>query len=151
MIFIAHRGLLNGPSEAKENKIKSIEDCLGRGYDVEIDVVLINGELFLGHEGPQEKCPDWMLESNKIWIHAKSIKTFQSLITNYIDIPNVFYHTNEDVVLTSSMFLWTNLNKELTDTSICVLPEQTNQSIKDIRNCYGICTDYPIRYEKELK
>jgi len=149
LILIAHRGLLSGPNEIEENKIKSIENCLDEGYNVEVDVMLIGDELFLGHDEPQEKCPWWILESKKTWIHAKTVKTFHYLTKN--KIPNLFYHTDEDVVLTTSMFLWTNLNKELTEISICVLPEQTNQSIKDIRNCYGICTDYPIRYEKELK
>jgi len=59
--------------------------------------------------------------------------------------PNIFWHTNEDWVLTSKKIIWTFPNKALFPNSVCVLPEKGYKG--DIKFCYGICSDEIIKYK----
>ena len=52
MIYIAHRGLFNGPDKEKENSPAQINQALFKGYDVEVDVWFKDGKWFLGHDEP---------------------------------------------------------------------------------------------------
>ena len=55
MIFIAHRGNLNGPNKEMENKPEYILKALNKDFYVEIDVWYINNSFFLGHDNPDYK------------------------------------------------------------------------------------------------
>ena len=55
MILISHRGNLNGKIPENENCPDYIDKAIHSGYDVEIDIWMIDNELFLGHDGPQYK------------------------------------------------------------------------------------------------
>ena len=142
MLIISHRGNLNGPDLNFENSPKKIEDCLFKGFDVEIDIWFSKKVFWLGHDEPQYKMPLNYFNNSKIWYHCKNIKTFRELLN--LDV-NAFYHTHEDFVLTTRGFMWTEPGKELTDKSICVLPEKTNQ---DFSIAYGICTDYVNKFKE---
>ena len=50
MIFIAHRGNINGPDRANENNPLYIQNTLSKGFDVEVDVWYHHGKWLLGHE-----------------------------------------------------------------------------------------------------
>lgn len=52
MKFIAHRALLNGPNKHLENRPSTIDLAIGKGFWVEVDVWLIDDQLYLGHDGP---------------------------------------------------------------------------------------------------
>ena len=52
MLKIAHRGNLYGPDPERENTIEVISEALALGYDVEIDIWLVDGKLYLGHDEP---------------------------------------------------------------------------------------------------
>ena len=148
MKIIAHRGLLNGPESSLENSIESISRCLDLGFDVEVDIRLINNKLYLGHDDPIELLNLGDIDSSKVWFHAKDIQVAHFLLSRKIE--HVFYHEDDPVVLTSSGYIWSNLNSELTESSICVLPEQSGQKFEDL-NCFGVCTDFPILYKKRLR
>jgi glycerophosphoryl diester phosphodiesterase len=49
-ILIAHRGNTYGPNEDKENSPEYIDDALKAGFDVEIDLRVVNGDCWLGYE-----------------------------------------------------------------------------------------------------
>jgi hypothetical protein len=53
-----------------------------------------------------------------------------------------FWHQEDDVTLTSWGFLWSFPDEQLTDKSICVMPETIDKSI----DCYGVCTDFVTRW-----
>ena len=55
MKIISHRGNLNGVDSKNENKPETIVKALDLGFDVEIDIRVINGEIYLGHDEPQYK------------------------------------------------------------------------------------------------
>ena len=52
MILISHRGNLDGPTPKEENRIEYIENALGEGYQVEVDVWWWDG-FYLGHDEPE--------------------------------------------------------------------------------------------------
>lgn len=140
MILIAHRGNLNGPFPEKENHPNYIDFAISQGFDVEIDLWMIDGLLYLGHDKPQYKISESYLYNSKYWIHAKNINAARFLIE--FKSLNWFFHDKDDCVLTSNGFLWTYPGKQLTNKSIAVMPEMTTDW--DINNAYGICSDFII-------
>jgi hypothetical protein len=66
MILISHRGNINGKINELENNPDYINDALIIGYDVEIDIWVINNELFLGHDEPVHSIDiSWIILNNK--------------------------------------------------------------------------------------
>ena len=145
MILISHIGNINGKDVENENNPLYIDRALGKGYDVEVDVWYVNGKWYLGHDEPTYEIELDYLKDNNLWCHAKNIDALNEM-TQYSDIHS-FWHQGDDVTLTSKNFLWTSPNKQLTENSICVLPELNKQTPTDV---FGICSDYIIKYE-ELK
>lgn len=143
MKLIAHRGNLEGPNLDKENHPDYINFALKAKYDVEIDVWSIDGGWYLGHDGPLFKVKYDYLTSDRMWLHAKNIDALYHLLSDRTC--NVFYHTDEDWVLTSKKYIWTYPNNLLYPNSICVLPERGYNG--EIKDCFGICTDYVLRYK----
>jgi hypothetical protein len=140
MIFIAHRGNLNGPNPERENTPSYIQEALDLGYHVEIDVWVTEDGLFLGHDLPQHPTTvDFLMSSNKMICHAKNAKALVMLITHHI---HCFSHDVDNVVLTSKKLLWTYPGKELTSLSIAVMPERASYSDEDLGDIIGVCSDY---------
>ena len=52
MVLISHRGNTNGKFESYENEPMYIDKAISDGFDVEIDVWMVEGQLFLGHDIP---------------------------------------------------------------------------------------------------
>jgi len=142
MLFIAHRGNINGPNPEKENNPDYIKEALSLGYDVEVDVWDVRGGLMLGHDSPQYSIPFSFLENKHLWIHCKTVETLSRLVIYPI---NCFFHNVDDVVLTSKGYLWTYPGKPLYGNSVCVLPELFPEQI--IPNIVGICSDFVTRYQ----
>ncbi len=141
--LISHRGNVNGPNADKENHPDYIIQALQLGYNVEIDVWYTNNNWYLGHDNPVFEIKFDFLNNDKLWLHAKNGDAFNILL-QYNNI-NVFWHTNEDWILTSKGYIWTYPNKTLYPKSICVMPEVGY--IGDISNCIGICSDYILNYD----
>lgn len=143
MKLIAHRGNINGPDQEKENNPLYINKALESGYDAEIDVWYINKEWHLGHDKPEYKIEHYSFFLKKgLWLHAKNGDAFFELLKD--SELNVFWHTNEDWILTSKGYIWTYPNKTLYLNSICVLPELGFKG--NLKECHGICSDYIISY-----
>ena len=83
MILISHRGNTNGKFESYENEPAYIDKAISEGFDVEIDVWMIEGVLFLGHDKPQYGVSQhWFSERyEKLWIHCKNIRTNNEFYT----------------------------------------------------------------------
>ncbi len=154
MKIIAHRANLNGPNIESENKVHSIRKCLDLGYDVEIDIRLIDGKLFLGHDVPQESIEiEELIEINeKCWIHCKNLAALTFLNKNGQGL-NYFWHEKDSYTLTSKGFIWTYPGEHTTYSCICVMPElfldQSNFSNLLNMRISGICTDYPNKFKIE--
>ena len=83
MIKIAHRGLINGPDKNLENNPMQIKLALSLGYDVEIDLNVIDGKLFLGHDTPDYQINESFLIQRGLWIHAKNTHALRYLATKF--------------------------------------------------------------------
>jgi hypothetical protein len=141
MKLIAHRGLTDGPNKDLENSPEQILKAIDQGFDCEIDLWIINSELYLGHDEPTYPIDKTFLNNFGLWIHAKNLGALRWLTdTSY----NFFWHQNDDCVITSHKFIWTFPEKELTQRSIRLMPEWHDPEFKTIKDtkCYGICSDY---------
>ena len=146
MIYIAHRGNLNGPNPNDENKPDYIINAIRKGFYVETDLWIIYDELFLGHDCPQYKIDIEFLLNVKdfLFCHCKNIEALHFIIKNYPEI-ECFFHVNDECVLTSKQHIWNYPGSLLTNMSICVMPETSSQKVST--DCYAVCTDYPIRIQ----
>jgi len=145
MILIAHRGNIDGKSELYENEPNYIDKALKKGYDVEIDIWVIEGNFYLGHDKPQYGITlEWLdKRKNELWIHCKNIEAmewFNSLFGTY----NYFWHQEDTLTLTSKGYIWAYPGKQSIKASIAVMPEIYND---DISQCLGICSDYIQNYK----
>jgi len=55
MIYISHRGNLNGPNHIDENKPEYLLTAIKNGFHVETDLWLIDDSLYLGHDNAEYK------------------------------------------------------------------------------------------------
>jgi len=145
MKIIAHRGLMVGPDPEAENKPDTLDEALSYGLDVEVDVRLIRGELLLGHDESTLVCPSWLYDDKRVWFHAKNTDALVYLNSRG---KRVFYHTDEDVVMTSKGELWALPGKGFSGSYI-VLPERYGDIVP--AGALGICTDYAIKYKDMYK
>lgn len=144
MKLISHRGNINGPN-ILENNPNYIDNTLMIGYDVEIDIWLIDDQIYLGHDKPTYKIEmNWLVDRIDIlWIHCKNTNVLELL--NECEYKfNYFWHENDAVTLTSHGFMWAYPGKQSIKNSIAVLPEIYND---DVSRCYGICSDYISNYQ----
>tara|TARA_X000001036_G_scaffold400839_1_gene405480 strand:+ start:65 stop:523 length:459 start_codon:yes stop_codon:yes gene_type:complete len=150
MKFISHRGNINGRIAKKENEIDYVKKAISLGYDVEVDIFFYKKNFWLGHDKPLYKINNKNFLLNKhIWIHAKNIDAAYEL--SKMKNAHFFWHQNDDIVLTSKSILWTYPGKQLTKNSVCVLPELDKKlNIKNIKKCYGICSDYIQEFKLRL-
>lgn len=146
--LIAHRANLNGPDEKNENSPAAIRYALTLWYDIEIDAHWVDGKLMLGHDKPTYEVPIDFLYNNKLWVHCKTVATFHRL--KNIPVINAFFHNEDDCALTTQNITWCypRASVPLDETSVAVLPEKVPEW--DLSGCYGVCTDFPIRYRDLL-
>ena len=146
MKLISHRGNINGKNPEMENCPSYIDDTINLGYEVEIDLWVIEKELHLGHDIPEYKIDlNWLNDrSKKLWIHCKNIEAMSFL--NGIDSDfNYFWHQEDTVTLTSKNFIWAYPGKQPIKNSIAVMPEIYKDNTEE---CLGICSDYVSLYRK---
>lgn len=151
MRIISHRGLLDGPDSELENRPAQIMSALDEGFDAEVDLWVVDGKLYLGHDGPSHPIAPAFILDSRLWIHCKNMESFHFL-RDYGHGCNFFYHDSDLVVLTSKQIGWTYLGKPETThpRSICVMPEVTYGwdeigAMARARSWYGMCSDYPRR------
>ena len=137
MLRVSHRGNINGPSEQGENNPHRVMDVIYAGYDCEIDLWYKSGGLYLGHDEPFYKIDYCFLVNKNLWIHCKNIEALVYLSVN--DKLHLFYHT-DGIALTTKGFLWTAPGLLIGSKSIAAMPELIENW--NIKNAYGICTDY---------
>lgn len=149
MLFIAHRGLIDGPNSEIENEPNLIESSIQK-YHAEIDLRVVDGEFYLGHDAPQYKIDyDWIVKhSSRLWIHCKDLDTLSHIHSLENKQLNYFFHENDQATLTSKGYIWAYPGTKKLPNKISVLPEIYNDDISD---SIGICSDYIIRYESLIK
>lgn len=139
MIKIAHRGNTNGPSEMENHPdyiLKSIE----AGYDIETDLWVVDGSLWLGHDGPEYQVTERFLLDigHAAWIHCKNIEALYFLNNTFPHL-NYFWHQEDSFTLTSQGYIWTYPKNRVTLSSILVDLDNSNP---DNVFALGVCSDY---------
>lgn len=146
MKIISHRGNLTGPNPETENKPEQILHCIQKGYDVEIDLWRIGGQLFLGHDNPMYNTTLHFLHKYRhyLWVHCKNIEALEYMNNSGASL-NYFWHQEDQYTLTSWDYIWSYPN--------CNSPYSSNQILLDFSetvdfdyyrslNIKGICVDY---------
>ena len=149
MTIISHRGNLDGPNIAYENKPAYIENAIYEGFHVEVDLRTHNGKLFLGHDEVQYGVAiGWLFKhSSHLWIHCKDVKSLETCLKT--DKLRCFFHENERHTIISNKLIWTHDIKEALPTSIIPLIDEKlagNVFFEKYSHVHGICTDYANYY-----
>lgn len=139
MVYISHRGNLNGKIEFLENSPSYIDLAISKGFDVEIDVWLIENIIYLGHDKPQYIIDiNWLIERKlRIWVHCKNLESLE-FFYEYNKTFNFFWHENDTVTITSYGYIWAYPGNQPIKNSIAVMPEINDENIN---LCVGICSD----------
>ena len=140
MKIISHRGNVRGPIPEKENRPSYIDCAIGNGYDVEIDLRIIDGELWLGHDVPQYKVEHSWLQPRKeyLWIHCKDLAAAKEC-WEY----QSFCHMGDPYTYTSTGKIWLHdLSMKIDNNVIIPLIDDIDYSPKN-GDPYAICTDHP--------
>ena len=145
MKLISHRGNISGLCPELENQTSYIQRAINSGYDVEIDVRIIDDSLFLGHDVPDyEVSLSWLLEHRDyLWVHAKNFRALSHLVDQNL---RVFYHQKENhTIINNCNLIWSHELSEANEKSIIPLLSQ-----EDITDYYqdngakvaGVCSDF---------
>lgn len=142
-ILIAHRGNYQGCNIERENSPEYLKEALDAGYDIEVDIWLVDGIFWFGHDKPQYKRPNFgikFLTDERVWCHAKNVEALDVLLSiNHAPI-NCFWHENDKFTITSQRYIWTFPRHQLTPRSIAVYPELYPDGT-DFSIAAGICSD----------
>lgn len=152
MIIISHRGNLNGVEEFRENNPIYIDECITKGYDVEIDLRTKNNCLFLGHDYAEYEINiEWLLErKDKLWIHIKEYEALM-IIISYKDLLRFFCHESDKFTLLSNGYIWSHdLENKMNDK--CIIPLLSKEQVLSYEqyDFYAVCTDYVYDCEKKF-
>ena len=148
MIFISHRGNINGKGE-RENSPEIIDNVISLGYQVEIDIWKIEDSFFTGHDYQEFEIKiDWLKErNNDLWVHCKNVESIEFFNSEKIDL-NYFWHEEDLMTLTSKGFMWVYPGKQPLKNSISVMPEIHDD---DTSMCIGICSDFIEKYRLDYE
>lgn len=151
MRIISHRGNVDGPGSQCE--LVNVESAFAAGFDVEVDVRLLNNTLYVGHDAPIYPLPDAWFQPNlidRIWFHAKDIDAHRVMLGLGV---KTFMHDDEPWVMVGDL-KWHHprLNPTLSfqndDIALDVVgfPRLNPAS----RGMYAVCTDWPLAWRMTL-
>lgn len=149
MIFIAHRGNLNGSIPDLENSPEHLMNAVNQGYDIELDIWYENNKFFLGHDFPKYeiKSPETMFPPSNTWYHCKNVEILSwfSDMRRYLPNLKYFWHQNDFyTVVSNTSYIWTFPSCKLVKNSIAVMPERKYLDLTKLFKrdfCSGICSD----------
>lgn len=144
--FISHRGNINGVISERENEPSYIKEALLKGFDVEIDVWLINDQFMLGHDEPKHLIEEKFLEDDRLWCHAKNVDALNTMLSNHKI--HCFWHQKDNYTITSKKIIWNYPGSLATDKSIIlnIGPISKNNQFSNKTICAGVCSDYIEEY-----
>lgn len=142
---ICHRGNINGSVKELENNFGVLIQRSIQGHQVEVDVWYHENHLWLGHDKPEYKITlEWLASDKKRLIHAKDGKTLEYILQESgkraLDL-HVFYHTDEDYVITNKGLVICYPGKPLLEGSVCMMPEKASYTEEQLRKVFVICSD----------
>lgn len=150
-VLFAHRGNVDGPSP-HENSIDHVDRAISLGYSVEVDLLRVGNDWYLGHDFPVARVSaSWITaRSGQLLLHAKTCEAAAALAsTNLAWGWHYFCHSSDPYVLTSQGKLWVhNLSYVPQPSSPVIVPLITLELLKSYTHqVHGICSDYVSQYE----
>lgn len=159
MLFISHRGNLNGPIPERENSPQYIDEALAAGFHVEVDVFVdSSGKIWLGNKSAvlQWSVPyGWLQDrAEHLLLHLKNTEAtnlFSSTYTSW----HFFCNEKDPYSLTSKGYIlyWSRNVKKDTVNKYCLLPFIEKETLwkysRLIPSAGGVISDY-IKPLKEL-
>lgn len=142
---IAHRGLLYGPDSEKENTLQQLTDNIIHNRISECDIWYTGNSYYLGHDAPTIKIEkQWLIEHKELLlIHAKTPDTFHNLHSlrkeEGVDL-HLFYHTDEDIVLTTKQDVIVFPGLQINPGWVSMMPERAPHIT--IEDASIICSDF---------
>jgi hypothetical protein len=142
MKLIAHRGNTCGRNIDLENRPDYILEALANGFDVEVDIWLINNKTYTGHDEPQYIVTEEFILNKRLWLHAKNFdmfnyRTYKSL--------NIFWHESDSYVLVRNGFIWTQNIEAANGGNTIILMDVDGTLLKKLTSfppdIYAYCTD----------
>ena len=151
MRFYAHRGNTRGPSPMFENQPHYLAQAIADGFECEVDIWCVQGDLKFGHDWPDYYVPEgWMdVYAKHCIFHCKN---WEAMLAMTQDLQHFFWHQEDAYTLTSTGLVW-------------VYPEVTVPNYKNFIACdpskvdlpnawsdiYGVCSDYvhQLRLQEE--
>ncbi len=148
MRLISNRGNTNGVNQDLENTQIYIQEAINKGYDVKVDLWVMNGKLYLGSNEPTTPLDiDWLERAaSKLWLHCRDTEVISKLVDLDPRGANLhyFWHENDTLTLTSRCYMWVSPGKQPVKGGIAVSPELNDDNVN---TCYGVCSDYIERYK----
>lgn len=139
MIKIAHRGNFKGRNSERENTATYIEEAINAGFDVMIDVWLLDGKWYLGYDFPKEVIDLSFMERPQIWVRARDLPGYVSLYSQ--KKVHVFWHKDDDFTFTSKGIKWAKTDV-ITRDGIMSMPSKFISRIRIERlRPLGVCMD----------
>jgi len=138
MILIAHRGNTDGSNPTLENYPGYVNTAFEMGFHVEIDVWLVDGKFFLGHDNPKFPISIDYLKNEKLLCHAKNKEAFEAMLEH--SSIHSFWHQEDEYTLSSKRIPIVYPGKPLMTNCIAMVRDYYTES--DFSKCYAICSDY---------
>lgn len=144
MMYIAHRGNLEGRIAERENQPEYIDEAIAAGYKAEVDLWLDGERVYLGHDDGQYNITlDWLKQrKGDLLVHTKNKDALDFALMNSL---HCFWHTDEDYVMTSWGFVVGYPGKlSVGDKFILAVPERHWENVLDCKPfiTFGVLSDY---------
>jgi hypothetical protein len=141
MIYVAHRGNVNGRDPDLENTVDYCLEAHKQDYWLEVDLWAADG-LFLGHDGPvnevSKEC-GLFVGADDILIHAKDLNTVRWCIENGV---HWFFHEGDEVTCSSRGYPISHVRNGPVFGVISMVFEYGPQ----VGECLGVCSDEVFKY-----
>ena len=141
--FIAHRGNLTGPEPSFENQIEYLLHAYDTCGAVEVDIQSHNGQLYFGHDDPQESVVTDLIMQDNWFCHAKDLESLGKLLELGA---HTFWHQQDTVTLTSRGYIWCYPDVYPIDKRAIWLDFEDKFTDLELVGGWGLCSDrYPMR------
>tara|TARA_B100001093_G_C26291307_1_gene785378 strand:+ start:186 stop:632 length:447 start_codon:yes stop_codon:yes gene_type:complete len=137
LALIAHRGNTSGINLDLENKKSYLLDALMQGYWIECDIQMYKDSLYFGHNEPQEKATELILNPQTI-CHAKDIESLMKL--NQMKA-HVFWHENDKLTITNRGYFWCYPGVHAKCSNAIWLNLHNKPIPNDTSGIFGVCSD----------
>jgi hypothetical protein len=140
--FIAHRGNLNGPEPTFENRIEYLLHAYDVCGAVEVDIQTHNGQLYFGHDDPQQPVSLELIMQDNWFCHAKDLESLSKLLELGA---HTFWHQQDTVTITSRGYIWCYPDVYLIDKRAIWLDFEDKFTDLEMIGGWGLCSDrYPM-------